>query len=156
MKFSITEIETKTGKSGATFYSATFREESEEGTETKATSFDLLDKKIGDVVEGELIKNGQYTNFKIHKEVKAGGFGGNSANIAKMQEKKNENINKIIDRKEDSFKVSATFRDATILTQTWSAKAPFPTSQEIEEKWVYFRRWLWEHYDMDITDTKAF
>jgi hypothetical protein len=78
------------------------------------------------------------------------------ANMTRVMEKKQEGISKSMDRKEDGIKVSSTFRDATILTQVWSQKQPFPTTDEIEAKWVHFRTWLLEHYDYDITDTKAF
>ena len=154
-KFSIIEIVEKTASTGTIYHTCTLRTEDEVGEEIKASSFDLKDKKIGDIVEGEIVMKGQYKNFHIKKEQVARG-GGASAGIKVAQERKQEMIEKTMDRKEDSFKITATFRDATILTQTWSTKAPFPTSQEIEEKWVYFRKWLWEHYDMDITDTKAF
>jgi len=151
MKYSIQDLTEKEGKTGNKYHLATLREESEEGTESKVSSFDLIGKKDGDIVEGEIIQNGQYLNFKIKKEYVAK-TGGASAGIKVAQERKQEMISKTMDRKEDSFKISATFRDATLLTVVWSQKTPFPLSQEIEEKWVYFRKWLLKNYDVPTDD----
>jgi hypothetical protein len=157
MKYSILELQEKEGKTGNKYHLATLREESEEGTESKVSSFDLAGKKIADIVEGEIVQNGQYHNFKIKKEFTTGGKGaGVSKAVEIAQVRKETSINKTLDRKEDSFKITATFRDATILTQIWSQKTPFPTTEEIEEKWKHFRIFLLNNYDVEITDTKAF
>lgn len=159
MKFSITDLQEKEGKTGNKYHLATLREESEEGKESSVSSFDLIGHKVGDVVEGDIVQNGQYFNFKIKKEAKAGGFGGGAMvaekakAITKAMDRKEDAISKTLDRKEDSFKISATFRDATILTQVWAEKqTAFTTSDEIQNKWLSFRKWLLNNYEVEATD----
>jgi len=156
MKYSILEIEKKSGKSGNSYFSALFKTQDEEGAEIKATSFDLDNVKIGDVIEGDIIKNGNFNNFKIKKEEVKKGVGAFSG-VKVAQERKQEMIEKSQDRKDDSIRNSSTFRDATILTQVWASKqTAFLTTEEIEKKWIEFRNWLFSHYEVEITDTKPF
>jgi hypothetical protein len=150
-KYSIINLETKTGKSGASYYAADFREESEEGTEIKATSFDLVGKKVGDIVEGEIIANGQYNNFKLLKPFVAKGGAGASAGIKIAQERKQEMITKTMDRKELSILLAGSMRDATLITIAELAKMPFPTDEEFKTNWLKWRNWLMKQGEIGET-----
>jgi hypothetical protein len=149
-KFSIQELTEKEGKTGNKYHLATLREESEEGIESKVSSFDLIGKKVGDIVEGEIVQNGQYLNFKIKKEYVAK-TGGASAGVKVAQERKQEMISKTMDRKELSILLAGSSRDATLITVAQISKMPFPTDDEIKAKWIMWRNWVMKQGDIDET-----
>lgn len=67
------------------------------------------------------------------------GTGG--ANIAKAQERKQENIEKTMDRKEMGILISAAMRDATQITLASLKNEPFPTDADFGREFRKYRDW---------------
>lgn len=159
IKYQILKIERKpisTGKMKA----ETDLQDFNGAVETKVTlwkdswpNFDTL--KVGDEVMGDITvkQNGQYTNKTLNPE-RTTGYGNPgrqpSVGMNKIMEKKQEGIKESQERKENSIKLAATMRDATLLTVEWikaknlnPGEVDFPPSdEEIKKKWLEWRKWL--------------
>lgn len=106
--------------------------------------------KVGSEVCGQVTvkTNGQYINKTLYPEKTEGWGGGKKApsvNMNKIMEKKQEGISASQDRKENSIKLAATMRDATLLTLEWIKQENLvmpPTEAEIKAKWTEWRKWL--------------
>lgn len=73
--------------------------------------------------------------------------GQSGANIAKAQERKKENINEAMDRKEMGIQVSAAMRDATLITLASLKNEPFPTDADFGREFRKYRDWymkMWQ------------
>lgn len=103
----------------------------------------------GGAVEGEISKkmNGQYeqkTLYPMRPQAPQGGSRG--AGMAKLVEKKAEAIEKAQDRKEDGIKLSATFRDAGMLTSAMVHAGLLRTEMDIKDAHRKWRTWLSAEY----------
>lgn len=92
MKYIVDWLEETQSASGKTYYKVALKSGS---NVIKASTFDKLD--LGTEVEGEVIQNGKYTNFKLGQP-RTG-----SAGIRGAQERKAEYIKEAQDRKEMSI-----------------------------------------------------
>jgi hypothetical protein len=57
--------------------------------------------------------------------------------------------------KEESIKISSTIRDAVMIATTMATYEKYG-EKEMADKIEFWRGWLLEHWNVDITDTKAF
>lgn len=137
MIYKINKIEQKTSAKGSTYWVADFEAD---GKVLNASSFDLLGKNIGDTVDGEIITNGAYTNFKIKKEVKSGGFGGAGVKVA--QERKAEMIKEAQERKTESI---AYFNSVNSAIAILSVQKP-SNVEETKKILAYWRDWFLDEY----------
>lgn len=155
MKYTIVTIETKQGSKGNPYQLVTLKDQ--DNIHKTASSFDLGGKAINDVVEGEIVQNGPYSNFKIAKQPR-GNLGANKS-IKEAQERKQEAIRGSMDRKENAIALSGSQRDAVlIVTNLYPELANAPNKDEaIKSKIKSIRAWLLaEHGDPeDITLTKT-
>lgn len=106
-------------------------------------------------LEGHYVEkqNGQYLNKNLYplKTEKPKGGG----NVVANMERKEKSIEKTLDRKEDSYKVSGTARDAVMCAiAEYTKKTNDLTSlEELITKW---RAWLWNEYDKEDKDFPPF
>lgn len=122
------------------------------GTETdKVTTFDKVE--TGGTIEGEIVQNGQYLNFK--KKLEAPEFIKNSRGsnfkaqqIEKAVEKKNEAIAHFQDEKEKSIALAGAQRDAVLIVVQKMATSPDLLDkvawdeQLIKEEIIKWRNWF--------------
>ena len=102
-------------------------------------------------IEGILTQNDKgYWNLKAKLEPPAFVKRGND--IKQAMESKREAISQAQDNKEYAVRLSATFRDATLVSVELmkNAMAEKQTNFSFKEEWVKLRKWLWEHYE--VTD----
>ena len=129
---------------------ATIWEDQKDGS--RFPGFDEI--AVGSVIEGVLYNKPGTNFYNIYppRPQKQGGMGGN---VAKMMDKKQENIEKTLDRKEDSFKVSGTARDAVLcaIAEYEKDKTNLDTLEQLITKW---RQWLWINYDKTDKDFPPF
>lgn len=74
--------------------------------------------------------------------------GQSGANIAKAQERKQEGINKSMDRKEMAILVSAAMRDATQITLASLKNEPFPTDADFGREFRKYRDWYIQQWKL--------
>lgn len=157
-KFTIDWSEQKTTKNGKLKLDATLT--SAEGVKIENVTiwgdFPNFDKLMtGNDVEGTIQEkqNGNYLNRTLYPIQAA-----NTSKPARTEmtnkaiERKEKTIEKAMDRKEDSFKTSGTFRDATILTAEMLSQMTargegwnFDTAKEI---WTNWRVWLTDNFEI--------
>lgn len=147
MKYKIDWLENKTSSTGKTYQKVSIT--SEEGQEIKDVSvwdmpFGGVELAPGVTVDAELIVKGNFTNLKPINQPQSRG-GGNPA-IKQAMQAKTESIQKFQDAKSDNIRLSATFRDATLLTVSFFNTKP-GTVEEMRAKWLDFRIWLDRQYD---------
>ena len=154
MKYTIVTIENKQSQKGNPYQAITLR--GEDGVHVSASSFDLAGKAINDVVEGEIVKKGTFTNFNIAKAPR-GGFGPNKA-IGEAMTRKQEAISGSMDRKENAIALSGSQRDAVLIVVNLYPELATAENKDvaIKAKIKAIRAWLLaEHGDAsDITITK--
>lgn len=148
-KYQIKWAEVSTTSTGKTKTTLTLIDE--KGTETdKVTTWgdfpNFAELQPGKSVNGNIsVKvNGQYTNKTLYPEPTApawatAGPTGKGGGIAKAQERKETGIAKTMDRKEEGIKISSTMRDAVNLAV--AEQSPN------EDRIMYWRKWLWDHWD---------
>jgi hypothetical protein len=115
-------------------------------------NFDNL--KVGERVKGNLWTSPQGKHYLFApnlSNVKSGASGGGfKAGMQKMVEQRNDNINKIVDRKEEGIKVSSTMRDAVqIALAELGSGTDHVGEKDIAERIQYWRQWLWQNWDCD-------
>ena len=127
----------------------------ETGVETEGVStFNTV--KTGETIEGKIVTNEKgYLNF-VAKETPKQVAGANfkSAQIEKTMERKEQSIGKFQDIKELSIKTSSTMRDAVILTVAERGEIPM-SDEELSKMVIKWRKWLWNHFDVDLDDVDA-
>ena len=109
----------------------------------------------GASVDGKIVQDGKFSSLEEatnpNGTVKTGA--GNRTNfgnkIEKAMERKDASIAGFQGKKEDSIKISSTFRDATQLA---IAEQGGDTREEIQARWLYWRNWLIEQFDVDKRD----
>src|SRR5260221_11350 len=153
------KLESKTEKTsiktGSIYYVGIFK--GEDGVNVEASSFDIKDIKVGDTIKGEIVKNGNFTNFKATK-TNIGRSGGNNGAINKAMDKKNESIKGFQENKEISIKLSGAMRDAVLMVTTFYPEA---SEKSLIDKEVYLQGRIekWRRYFLDKhgdeTDVKA-
>ena len=107
-------------------------------------------KENGQKVEGEIIKNEKgYYRFMLPKTEKSN-F--RSQQIEKAVERKEKSISGFQESKNESIILSATFRDATLMTTTQINKMEKVSEKEMEEMWLRWRTWLVTHWGEKLSD----
>ncbi len=153
-KYHISWLENKTSTTGKAFKKMSLIDESNvqhDNVSIWADDIQFSKAALEGDIEGEIVPKGNFKNFK--------GSGGNLSgrgytnpaknnSIAKFQEVKREDIKVAMDRKEDSFKTSATFRDATLLTVEYTKSNNLTNPEVIKVVWLEWRKWLLENYDI--------
>lgn len=76
---------------------------------------------------------------KARSAPKAGGFSGAGSKAA--QERKDESIEKMMDRKEAGILVAAAMRDSTLLTIAFMKDAPFTTEDDLQATFKRMKEW---------------
>lgn len=143
MKYLIVTNQTKQGKSGTPYQMVTLKDEN--GEHIEATTFDLPGKAVNETVEGDIVVNGRYTNFKLKLDKPAFmGRSGTKPDAMKVQDRIEKSVEKTLDRKDDSFKISGTARDATLIVTHFYDNL---SDSQIQEKISYWRKWLWYEWD---------
>lgn len=136
MKYKVNNLEAKQSAKGTTYYIADFTDEA--GNTVNASTFDSITN--ASEVEGEITKNGQYTNFKLGG-AKKGGVG-----IKAAQERKAEMIEKAQDRKNEAIAFFNATNNAIALINTLGLK----DKQDIKDAITYWREWFldeWIRYE---------
>ena len=113
-KYKINWIEQKTGKSGKNYWVMHIVDSTGKETQNVSTFEDKY--QAGMEIEGQIIQNGNYLNWKPKLEApefvkKAGNPAYKAQLMEKTMERKENSIGKFQDNKEWSIKVSSTMRD---------------------------------------------
>lgn len=140
-KYKINWIEQKTGKSGKNYWVMHLVDSTGKETQNVSTFEDKY--QAGMEVEGQIIQNGNYLNWKPKLEAPAfikANSGYRAQQIEKAVERKETSIKGFQDNKEWSIKVSSTMRDAVLL----SIAEGKPNSDNI----LRWREWLWNNWDV--------
>ncbi len=151
MIYKITKIDRKTTSTGKLKANVNLKEADSEvtvegvGIWSDYPNFATLD--VGHTTEGDVVTKGEWKTLYPAKTNPLGFKKSGGAGIANAMETKNENIKEAQERRSDGVKISATFRDATLITVASFSKKPFPTEAEIKEEWTKWRDWLWKQYD---------
>ena len=132
----------------------------EQGTSHMVNIFsdfpDFANIKVGSIIRGKIEKNGQYENLvsEVQGRSRNNGFTAyKEAVIEKSMERKEQSIAKSRDNKDWSIKVSSTWRDAvTLATTEYKDKTVLDGLEQAVLKW---RRFCWDNFDVDISDTDA-
>lgn len=100
-------------------------------------------------VEGELWTSATGKHYLFAPKVAKTGFSG--AKVERLMDKKADSIKEFQTTKENSILLAGTARDATLLTVEWARQASlkgFPmTTEEIQKKWLEFRKFLKDNHD---------
>ncbi len=152
MIFTIDAIELK----NADWAVADVHEGIEGGQSYQAVSLNRIDKNTGKVAfedfdkfaagyqfQGEPWKNasGKFYIFAPKPKAATGGRPGGAA-ITKAMETKNENIKEAQERKAESIALAGAMRDATQITLAELKDQPFPTTEDFQERWKFWVKWL--------------
>lgn len=153
--FEIIWLEGKTTSTGKEKYDVVLKD-IDSGTETKNVTIwsdfqGFNDLTSGSTVYGSLVpaRDPKYgpTLYPLRPASNGTPQGRITRNtgITAAMEKKSESVNKAMDRKDESIKISATLRDAVLITtskgiQGWN-------NEDIEAEIDYWRKWLWKHFD---------
>ena len=143
---------------------------SENGHQVMGVSINKNDKKTGQVafanfdtlmpgndIEGELWTSPKGGMYLFPPRPQSAPKTTGNAGIKVAMAEKAKNIEHNIDRKDNSILLSATFRDATLLTVAHlGQKGTDFSSQDIQDEWKIWRTWLMEQFGDagDITETK--
>lgn len=115
---------------------------------------------IGQELEGEIKTNDKgYLNFIAKLEAPAfmkqqSNTAFKTAQMEKVMDRKEQSIGKFQDTKDWSIKTSSTMRDAVLLTIAEKGDIPM-SDEELGKMVVKWRRFLWNHFDVDLGDTDA-
>jgi len=157
MKYKINWCEKKTGKSGKEYMVMHLRvldEKGEEGEEIQNVSGFELSYAPGMEIEGEIVQNGNYKNWRPKLEapefIKKGNPNFRTQQIEKAQATKASYIEKAQNAKEDSIMWSSCCRDATLLTI--ATKDANMSDDDVKSYWEHWRKWLLERWNDDSKD----
>lgn len=109
MLYTPRNVQQKTSSKGTNYIVADFEDVNGQVTENVST-FDPV--KEGVSIDGQIIQNGQYLNFKTQAKVV---MGGKTGQIEKVMDKKNESIAHFQDAKEKSIQHAGAITNATNL-----------------------------------------
>lgn len=108
---------------------------------------------VNSTIDGEIRKNDKgYDNLYSNEIKPRGGASGafKTAQMEKVMDKKAENIEKAQENRSEGVKISATMRDAVQLAIVANND---PTRlNTLEEEIIYWRKWLWTHWDDPTTE----
>lgn len=115
---------------------------------------------IGQELEGEIKQNDKgYLNFiakleppQFMKQQSNTAF--KTAQMEKVMDRKEQSIGKFQDTKDWSIKTSSTMRDAVLLTIAEKGDIPM-RDEELGQMVVKWRKFLWNHFDVNLEDTDA-
>lgn len=152
-KYKINWMENKEGRSGKKYVVMHLLDEA--GKETQNVSTFELTYTLAQEIEGEIVQNGNYLNWKPKLEAPAF-IKNNSAykaqQIEKTMARKEESIGKFQDTKEWSIKVASTINKAVDL-----AVADYTAYQGtvLSDRILYWRKFLWNNWDVNLDATDA-
>lgn len=157
--FTIEWIEEKQSAKGNTYYKASLIDQDGHKTDgvTIFSSF-KGDLRPGSVVEGTLKAEpfkGKMT-YTLEGERTSRGSRGTTPIARAVAQKGKDNIAQAQERKGEAIMVSATARDATLITVALVGKLKDVSSDEFHKIWKEERQWLVENWDIDPTDGQAF
>lgn len=132
----------------------TLRDEEDKVTE-KVSTFETVSP--GMELEGKIVKNDKgYLNFVKKLEapefIKKGSAYKEQV-MEKTMARKEESISKFQDNKEWSIKVSSTMNKAIELAI--AQKDEIPPTETMQDTIIYWRKWIWNHWDVELGDTDA-
>jgi hypothetical protein len=144
MKYKISWVEKKTGKSGKEYMVMHLRDEND--VETQNVSTFELSYAPGQEIEGEIVQNGNFKNWR--GKLEAPNFIKNSAyktqQMEKVMDKKNESIGKFQDNKEWSIKTASTMNKAIDLAIAEKLTDPI----ELKDSILRWREWIWTNWEV--------
>lgn len=155
MKYTISWIEEKLSAKGSKYAIATVTDEKGgefEGVTIFGTVPGFSDMKIGTEIEGKLAENNYKgkVGWKFEEAGKAAGspfaHKTGSAGIQAAVRAKAAGIEKAQGVKADGIKISATARDATLITIELLHGIQY-TEEQFKSKWQSVRQWLWANFD---------
>ena len=155
MKYDITWCEVKQTQTGKTKMDASLQS-SDGQVFDKVTIWGdfagFTEIRPGSSVEGDIVTNGNWKTLSAPKHAPTGNAA-RGAGIALSQLRKADGISKSFDRKESGIEISATFRDATLITNL-QLQGKNPDVDMVKDTWTYWRSWLLENWDVPKTDLK--
>lgn len=128
--------------------------EDDQGVETsKVSTFENVIN--GGTIEGKIVTNDKgYLNFVKKPEAKAvANANFKTQQMEKVMERKESSINKFQDNKEWSIKVASSMNKAIELAI--AQKDEIPSHMTMQDTIIYWRKWIWNHWDVELTDTDA-
>lgn len=147
MSYTIRDIRFLESAKGNKYARAIFDDGKEVAIFDKFPNFASL--KAGDLVDGDLTRkeyNGK-ESFTLNEFKKPSSFTPKASGALAAAKETTKAVERAQDRKEDGIRMSATFRDATLLTVAWTAKQPDVSTSDIQLKWQEFRKWLDKEYN---------
>ena len=144
----------KTGEKNGKFWAMskmTLTDPNGKDTEN-VTTFDSV--MTGSFIEGEIVQNGQYLNFKTTKQVNGSNF--KTAQIEKTMERKEQSIGKFQDNKEWSIKLASSMGKAVDLAIASLKNEDNLTETNYHEAILSYRKWILNNWDVEPTDLDAF
>ncbi len=130
-------LEMKQTKNGAPYKLFTM----EDNHKLAVFNFDARynDLNVGvDLPDSELVFDPAYSSYKLRplpKPAQIKGAGGyRNAQIEKVMDRKEESIKTFQESKQEAITLSAAQRDAVLMVTTFDSNEPFPTDAELQEK----------------------
>lgn len=146
MKQKINWLEKKVGKSGKEYVVMHLREldvNGVEGKETQNVSTFELTYAPGMEIEGDIVQNGNYLNWKPKLEAPAfikGNANYRTQQMEKTMERKENSISKFQDSKEWSIKTASTMNKAIDLAVAEGKPEP--------ARILKWREWIWNNWEV--------
>lgn len=143
-KFKVNWLEIKTGKSGKQYMVMHLLDE--QGVETQNVSTFDLTYNLGQEIEGEIVQNGNFKNWKAKLEApqfikQAGNSAFKNKQIEEAQNRTSNFVAKAQDNKEWGIKTSSTMNKAIDLAIAEGKPEPITIL-----KW---REWIWNNWDVE-------
>lgn len=144
MLYTPINIEQKTSTGGKPYASVTLADD--QGNTTKCSVWDGLELlRVGSPIDGAIIKNGAFSNFRPSAAPKPQFKG--SGGIANAVAVKNEHIKEAQERKNESISIHGAFRDATLITLAALKDQPFPSDEDFKAEWTRWAKWILSKHD---------
>lgn len=125
MLYTPRNVQQKTSSKGTNYIVADFEDVNGQVTEG-ASTFDPV--KEGVSLDGQIVQNGNYLNFKAQASISSGG---KTAQMEKVMDKKADQIHYAQDRKNDAIQHAGAITNAThLLCALIEAKLTSPPSEE--------------------------
>lgn len=111
----------------------------------------------GAKIKGQIVRKGNYTNLVADTTPRpySGARGASQGMITKAMETKKESIEHFTDKKELGIKISSTMRMAVDCAISNLGNKQFQPL-EMENLIIYYRKWLWMHWDAKDEDFEPF
>jgi hypothetical protein len=151
MRYKINWIEKRVGRSGKEYMVMSLVDET--GKETTEVSTFEMQYTLAQEIEGQIVQNGKFLNWKPKLEapdfIKKGNGNFKAQQIEKVMERKEGSISKFQDNKELGIKVASTMNKAIDLAIAELGEKVMP------EDILRWRKWIWNNWDVELTDTDA-